>query len=360
MRYALFHHLMKTLRSQILLGTIVCALLTACASPPKPTGPTFSGRLFFLSGGGPQGAELAELQIGPAGSTNSYQLVTSGIFEAVVSPDQTRLLYRTNDGIRLRDFGTGAVKSLVNGLSSCLAWAPDGNHFSYMQESGDAYKLYASDTDGKSKLILDYPNAAKQCAQWISADRLVFDRFVGATQKQSSTQLKPNTTTVATIGDPVKLKDTPRKWIVEGVCAKSNNGLMRSADQGKLVIAKNIDHFETIDPSPAPCSECQFIGYAAQSCVPFFTEQATSATTDVFYLNPTNWQKQRPSTINRTFSPTARALIKSSAKLMVVGDGPNLFLVDTESGAIVSLLGNVAEQSSTTGDPKVPVVWIEK
>jgi hypothetical protein len=135
---------------------------------------------------------------------------------------------------------------------------------------------------------------------------------------------------------------------------------MRSADQGKLVIAKNIDHFETIDPSPAPCSECQFIGYAAQSCVPFFTEQPTSTTTDVFYLNPTNWQKQRPSTINRTFSLTARALIKSSAKLMVVGDGPNLFLVDTESGAIVSLLGNPAEQSAAPGDSKIPVVWIEK
>jgi hypothetical protein len=361
MRYALFHHLMKKLRSHIFLCTIVCALLIACTSPPKPAGPTFSGRLFFLSGGGEKGADLDELQLGPAGSKNSYQVVTSGIFDTAVSPDQTKLLYRTADGLVLRDFTTGAVKSLVKGQGYCLAWAPDGNHFTYLQGNDTSrVKVFTSDIEGKSKLILDYPNAAKPCPQWISADRLVFDRFVGATTEK--TQLKPNTTTVATIGDSVKTRDTPRKWIIEGVCAKSNNALMRSADQGKLLIGKNIDHFETIDPSPAPdqCSSCQFIGYAAQSCVPFFIEQSTSATTDVFYLNPTNWQKQRPSTVNRTFTGPTQALIKSSAKLMVVGDGPNLFLVDTESGAIVSLLGDPAEQAAASGAPKVPVVWIEK
>jgi hypothetical protein len=338
---------------------VASALLIACTQEPKPAGPTFSGRVFFLLVNRDNGADLAELAAAPAGSTNNYQVVTSGISEPVVSPDQTKLLYTTKDGIMLRDFGSGAVKSLIKGESACLAWAPDGNHFSYKQQAGDTTRLYASDTDGKSKLILEYPNAAKQCAQWISAERIVFDRFVGAAQKNGNTQLKPNTTTVATIDDSVKLKDTPRKWTVEGVCAKNNNGFMRSADQGKLLIAKNIDHFESIDPSPAPCSECTFIGYAAQSCVPFFTEQPTSTTTELFYLNPTNWQKQKPASINRTFSQNAKALIKSSAKLMVIGDGANLFLVDTESGAIISLLGKI-EESSTPTDQKLPIVWIEK
>ena len=349
---------------QTTAALIICALVAACSETPRPTGPIFSGHLFFLSGGGEKGADLAELQTSAQGgvvsSAANYQTLTSGILEAVASPDQMRLLYRTKDGIVLRDFGAGAIKSLANGESSCLAWAPDGNHFSYQQMGGDTIRLYASDIDGKSKLILEYPHAAKQCPQWISADRIVFDRFVGASPKQGNEQLKPNTTTVATIGDPVKTKDTPRKWTIEGVCLKSNTALMRS-DQGKLLIGKNIDHFETLDPSSAPdqCSQCQFIGYAAQSCVPFFIEQSSSSATDVFYLNPTNWQKQRPSTINRVFSPDAKALIKSSAKLMVVGDGPNLFLVDTESGAIISLLGN-PEAPATSGDAKVPVVWIEK
>jgi hypothetical protein len=158
----------------------------------------------------------------------------------------------------------------------------------------------------------------------------------------------------------VKTKDTPRKWSVESVCAKSNNGFLRSADQGKLLVARNIDHFESLDPSGAPCSECRFVGYAAQSCVPFFLEQSSSTATDLFYLNPTNWQKQKPGTINRTFSPSAKALIKSSAKLMIIGDGANLFLVDAESGAIVSLLEQKAEDSSATADQKSPLVWIEK
>jgi hypothetical protein len=316
--------------------------------------------LFFLSGDKGNGADLSELTAAPAGSPNNYQVVTSGVFEAVASPDQTKLLYTTKDGIMLRDFGSGAVKSLIKGDSLCLAWAPDGNHFSYKQKSGETTKLYASDLEGKAKLILDYPNDSKDCAQWISADRVVFERFVGAAVKKANEQLKPNTTTVATIGDAVKLKDAPRKWTIEAVCAKSNNGFVRSADQGKLLIAKNIDHFETIDPSPAPCSECRFVGYAAQSCVPFFVEQPTSATTDLFYLNPTNWQKQKPGSINRTFSLSAKALIKSSAKLMIIGDAANLFLVDTESGAIISLLDKPLDSANNGSIVTVPIVWIEK
>ena len=343
----------------IIAGLIVFLWATACTKESKPAGPTFTGRLFFLSGDKTKGADLAELTAAPAGATSNYQVVTSGIVEAVASPDQTKLLYTTKEGVMLRDFGSGAVKSLIKGDSVCLAWAPDGNHFSYKQKSGDATKLYASDLEGRAKLVLDYPNDAEDCARWISADRLVFERFVGASQKKANEQLKPNTTTVATIGDAVKTKDTPRKWTVESVCTKNNNGFLRSVD-GKLLIAKNIDHFESLDPSPATCSACRFVGYAAQSCTPFFTEQSSSASTDLFYLNPTNWQKQRPSTINRTFSPNAKALIKSSAKLMIVGDGENLFLVDTESGAIVSLLEKTVENSSASADQKQPLVWIEK
>lgn len=348
--------------ARLFLGVLVVIItfVASCTQETKPEGPKFSGRLFFLSGDLTKGADLAELDAAPAGSPNNYQVVTSGVFEAVASPDQTKLLYTTKDGIMLRDFGSGAVKALIKGDSACLAWAPDGNHFSYKQKAGETTKLYASDTEGKAKLILDYPNDSKDCAQWISPDRVVFDRFVGAAVKKANEQLKPNTTTVATIGDAVKTKDAPRKWTIESVCTKSNNGFVRSADQGKLLIAKNIDHFETIDPSPAPCSECRFVAYAAQSCVPFFVEQPTSTTTDLFYLNPTNWQKQKPGSINRSFSPSAKALIKSSAKLMIIGDAANLFLVDTESGAIISLLDKPLDPATNTSIVTVPIVWIEK
>ena len=336
-----------------------CTLLAACSETPKSTGPKFTGRLFFLSGNRATGADLFELRPAATGSGSDDQIITSGVFEAAGSPDQTKLLYTTKDGITLRDFGGGAVKSLVKGESFCIAWAPDGNHFSYKQKSGETTKLYSSDLDGKTKLILDYPNDSADCTQWIAADRIVFDRFVGAAQKKANEQLKPNTTTVATTAEPVRLKDTPKKWAIESVCAKDNDAFLRS-DQGRLLVGKNVDHFETLDPSPAPCSECRFVAYAAQSCVPFFIEQPTSSTTELFYLNPTNWQKQKPATINRTFSPNAKALIKSSAKLMIIGDGPNLFLVDAESGAIESLLGKTADESSSTPDQKVPIVWIEK
>ena len=344
------------IRSLTAFAIIVCALVASCSTePPKRSGPKFSGRVLLLTGDTTKGAALAEVT--PNGDGYNLATITPGVTEAVASPDQTHLLYATKDEIGLRDLRSGAVRSLVKGASVCLAWAPDGEHFSYQQQSDRSTKFYVSNLDGQTKLILEDPNGSKDCAQWIARDRLVFDRFVGAITTKGTEPLKPNTTTVVTIGDPPKLKDTPRKWTIESVCAKNNDGFVRSADQGRLLIAKNIDHFETIDPSPAPCSECKFVGYAAHSCTPFFIEQPTSTITELFYLNPTNWQKQKPASITWTFSAGARFVIKSSARLMVAGDIPDkLLLIDTESGDVTPFFPKPA--LPVINSP-VPVVWIE-
>jgi hypothetical protein len=342
----------------IVFALILCACFAACSEPPKPAGPKFTGRVLFLSGDPANGSNLVELT--PATSAGSYNLstITGGVVEAVSSPDQSRLLYATKEDISVRDLHSGNAKSLIKGETFCLAWATDGNHFSYKQKSGVTTKLFAADLDGKSKLVLDDPNGSVACAIWIAPDRLVFDRFVGATAKKGTEQLKPNTATVATISEPVKLKDTPKKWSVEAVCAKNNNGLLRS-DQGRLLIAKNIDHFESLDPSPGPCSECRFVGYATQSCLPFFIEQPTSTTTELFSLNPTSWQKQTPASITWTFSTNARMLIKSSARLMVVGDAPDkLLLIDTETGEVTPFFSKSAPTGISLVSP-LPIVWIE-
>lgn len=349
---------MIRLRQSFICAGLIAGLLTAgCSEPPKPSGPKFSGRVILLNGDPSTGAALAELT--QAGEGYNLATLTAGVKEAVASPDQTRLLYATKDEISMRNFGNGSVTSLVKGESVCLAWAPDGNHFSYQQKSGSSTKLFVADATGKAKLVIDDPNGTTDCADWIAKDRLVLDRFAGLTTKKGAEALKPNTSTVATIGDSVKLKDIARKWSIESVCAKSNEGFVRFADQGQLLIAKNIDRFESLDPAPAPCSECRFIGYAAQSCAPFFIEQSGSTTTELFFLNPTNWQKQRPTPITWTFSD-AKFLIKSSARLMVAGDAPDkLLLIDTESGEVTPFFQNAAARGIVLVSP-VPIVWIEK
>jgi hypothetical protein len=349
---------MKKARNHFYLFAIFCVLFTACTQEPKPAGPKFSGRVLFLTGDPANGSNLVELTPAAAGGTYNLATITGGVVEAVASPDQSRLLYATKEDVGVRDLRSGNAKSLIKGESFCLAWATDGSHFSYKQKFGATTKLFAADLDGKPKLILDDGNGSTACAIWIAPDRLVFDRFVGATAKKGSEQLKPNTTTVATITDPVKLKDAPKKWSVEAVCAKNNNGLLRS-DQDRLLIAKNIDHFESIDPSPGPCSECRFVAFAAQSCLPFFIEQPTSTTTELFSLNPTSWQKERPASITWTFSPNARMLVKSSARLMVVGDTPDkLLLIDTETGEVTPFFPKAAQAGVPLVSP-VPLVWIE-
>jgi hypothetical protein len=335
---------------------LICALLVGCSSePPKRSGPKFTGRVLLLTGDPSKGAALAELT--QSGDGFNLTTITPGVTEAVATVDETRLLYATKDEISSRDLKSGAVKSLVKGESVCLAWAPDGNHFSYQQRSGGATKFYVSDLDGKTRLILDDPNGATECPHWISKDRLVLNRFVGARTNKGA-ELKPNTSTVVTI-EPLALKDTPKKWTIESVCAKSNNGFVRS-NEGALLIAKNIDHFEALDPSAAPCSDCRFVGYAAQSCYPFFVEQPLSTTTELFSINPMDWQKQKPASISWTFSANARFVIKSSARLAVVGDVPDkLLLIDAESGDATPFFKN--EEASKLGlVSPAPIVWLEK
>jgi len=99
-----------------------CALIVACTQQTKSIGPKFSGRLLFLAGENPNGADLFELSASSNGSGYNYSLVTTGVFKAAPNPDQTQLLYTTKDEILLRDLRNGAVKSLVKGENFCPAW----------------------------------------------------------------------------------------------------------------------------------------------------------------------------------------------------------------------------------------------
>lgn len=345
-------------------------MIAACSPKTEPVEPKFSGRLLLLSGEPTNGANLVEL----SGTSPSYNLSTliSGVFEAVPSPDQTRLLYTTKDEIALRDLGTGAVKPLIKGENFCLSWAPDGNHFSYKQTAGTQTKLFASDMEGKAKLIWEdsFDSGERSaisfgCAHWIAPDRLIFDRLLGAiaTAKKGGEAPKPNTTTLAIVGSSVKLIDTEKKWSIEAVCQAGSGALLRPHDQGQpYLAAKSLDDLKTLDPKPISCSDCRLVGYAAKSCVPFFMEQNESTSTDLFSLNPVNWQRQRGGHVNQVFSPNAKGLIKSSARLMIVGDPPDkLFLIDTESGAIVAFFPKppAAASGQSQLQSPAPLVWIE-
>ncbi|MGZ5484260.1 MAG: hypothetical protein ACXWID_20080, partial [Pyrinomonadaceae bacterium] len=172
--------------------------------------------------------------------------------------------------------------------------------------------------------------------------------------------VKPNTTTLAIVNDSVKLADTEKKWSVEGICT-TGAAFLRS-DQGQILIARSLDNLKTVNLSSGPCSVCRFVGFAAQSCVPFFLEENSRDSSDLFYLNPTNWARQRSAHIGQTFSPAARMLINSSTRLMVVGDAPaSLLLVNTESGDVTVLSSKAAPEGGAGGlVSPVPIVWIEK
>jgi WD40 repeat protein len=360
---------LRSIRFHIISGAIICAALTAaCSREPEKSAPKFTGRLFLLSGDNAAGRDLVEL--GPSSSSYTVTTVINGVIEAVPNADRTQLLYATKDEILVRDLKSGTAKSLAKGENFCLAWSPDGKRFSYKQKGKEAAtKLFVSDLDGKAKLVWDDPfdptaageRAARSegCAQWVSPNRLIFDRLIGAVRKpaKGGETLKPNTTTVAAIDEGVKLVDAPRKWSVEAVCQTGPGVFLRPADQAQpILVTARVDNPKTLDPKPVDCSGCRFVGFAAHSCVPFFVQDNTSTTTNLVSLNPTNWQRQKPATVSVIFSPNARMVIKSSARLMVAGDQPGkLYLIDTESGDFVSFFPGA---TAPLVNP-VPIVWIE-
>ncbi len=356
-----YRFVIRPIHRCIIVLTLGLSFLNACSEVPQRPAPKFSGRLLLLTGDDTHGADLVELT--PSSTDSGYVINTlaHGVFEGRQNPDQTQLLFATKDEIALRDLHSGAVKSLIKGQSYCLAWAPDGKRFSYKERQPATTKLYVSDLDGKTKLIWEDSSGiehsgAQYCAQWVGTDRLVFDRFVGMIPKQATSEsLKPNTTTVATVGDSVKFVDGERKWSIQGVCP-SGNVLVSPTDQAQpILVAKTTDNFAKLNPTPAS-SEGRFVGFAAKSCVPFFISQSLSTTTDLFSLNPTNWQHLRTASISYTFSLNAKFLIKSSAKLMVAGDAPDkLLLIDTESGDFTPFFPS---GRSSIKSP-VPIVWIE-
>jgi hypothetical protein len=72
-----------------------------------------------------------------------------------------------------------------------------------------------------------------------------------------------------------------------------------------------------------------------------------------------DWQKQKPASISWTFSASARFVIKSSARLAVVGDTPDkLLLIDAESGDVTPFFRNEADRKTLLISP-APIVWIE-
>jgi len=348
------------------------AFALACSSPPVTVAPKFTGRLIVLSGNAANGGDLLEVTAGP-NSTYKRSAIVSGVTEAVANPDGTELLFATKGSITLRNPGNGDVKELIKGESYCLAWSPDGKRFSYKQRNESSIKLFVSDLQNNIKLIWEEPFPNKLtidqssspraadisgCAHWIAPDKLIFDRF-GPSQVKGG-EVKPNTTTLGALNGSVKLTDAEKKWAVEGVC-KTGNAILRSPE-GQILIAKSLENLKAVNPSSGPCSACRFAGFAANSCVPFFIEDSSSTSSDAFYLNPTNWQRQRSGHIGQPFSVNARMVINSGARLMVVGDAPSsLLLVDTETGEMTNFFPHSggAPGSGELASPR-PIVWIEK
>lgn len=345
-------------------------MIPACNRKRAWTGPKFSGRLLVLARDWDLHADLIEITPGPD-STYNQTVILSDVFSATASPDQTRLLYSSRDGLFVRDLRSGDVEQMApaaGGSNRCLAWSPDNKRFSF--RSSESHQrtakatLYVADLDDNTKVIWEswVGGVPSNCdVFWIAPDRLIFDRVLGHTpeQQKAGEVLLENTTTFVTLGEPVKFVDTNKKWWVHGLCQFGNAAVVgRASERYPVFIAKTLDDLTTLNPSRV-CSQCEFAGFASKGCLPFFLE-ADDKTSTIYSLNPSNWQIQNPIRINQAFSVVDHMIINSSARLMVLGNGDSLFLIDTASGNVESFFPKTIDAMLNKRIIAIePLVWLE-
>jgi hypothetical protein len=366
--------LLSPSRLRTLSLIVTCTVMFgACSRKPTATGPKFQGRLLVLVRDGDLHNDLVELTPGQNAPADQ-KIISSGIFEAVPSPDEKRLLCSNKGGVFVRDLASGADKQLAapaGGIHRCLAWAPDGNHFSF--RASDSHQpearawLNVSDLKGNSKVVWEswVGATSSDCdVHWIASDRLIFDRVLGFSpkQKKDGAVLPANTTTVVTLKDRMSSVDSEAQWSIRGVCQFGDSAVLTPHHKdGPVVMAKDLNNLKTLNPTSISCSACEFAGFAPKSCIPFFLVMGDAKKTGVVWFNPENWQRQRMAMIDRPLGMSSRSLISSSTKLMVVGDGSALLLVSTDSGDYTDLLPQKPVASSGKAVTAVePILWLEK
>jgi hypothetical protein len=350
---------------------IVCSMIAACTRKRAWTGPQFSGRLLVMAQDWDLHSDLIEITPG-SDSNYNQSIIIRDVFYATASPDQTRLLYSTRDGLFVRELRSGDVEQIVpaaGGTNRCLAWSPDGKRFSF--RSSESHQrtakatLSVADLDDHVRVIWEswVGGVHSDCdVFWIGPDRLIFDRVRGHSpeQEKAGDVLLANTTTIATLSDPVKFADTKKTWSIDGVCQFGNAAVIRPQyKENPVSMAKDLSDLQHLKPAQV-CPDCKFAGFAAKSCLPYFMGLNFENGSDIFSLNPTNWQRQKTVHINQAFSVTARTIINTSARLMVVGSGDRLFLVDAESGDVAPFFPRSFSSILNKRIISVePVTWIE-
>jgi hypothetical protein len=234
--------------------TLTLALAGCTASPARPAptamsappGPTLQGRIVVFS---PDDHTIRRVTGSGPDTT-----ITADAVVADLSPDRKTLAYVKQDTqLVLRNLASGAEQTItisadhagLNVAPGCLHWSPDGRRLDFIavQDGGlyvttpagvatrvDAPK-HATYVQRNGKFIFGPPDpgaptfaATSQltCGQWLDTRRLVFDRVakmpsVITVEQGKPAEVPPDTTTVAILA-PIRLIDSPQRWVVHDRC----------------------------------------------------------------------------------------------------------------------------------------------
>lgn len=287
---------------------IVRVALSPTSTPtetPIPL-PSFKGRLIV---GHPDGmfalvndsatATLKEIEI-PAKWSDTVSV--SPDFHFLISSDVT-------EGTQIVDLSTYQVTNLFPDLVDCLQWASDSKRFVFRYRQTPSIYIY--DITSKTPTLIYAPPSATylttiqygdvQCPYWIGKNRLLFDRFIGSMPSSitipGAPELAANTTSLAVIGDEIKIIDSPERVYLIDV--SDDETLVLISKQDQIYIANSFDDFTNMNLRslahlPIRDTSGQFISKSNGIIVEndheiFFLDRESLETTQTF-SKPPDWQ----------------------------------------------------------------------
>jgi hypothetical protein len=178
-----------------------------------------------------------------------------------------------------RQMAKEAVAEDIPEKCDSLSWATDGLTFSYTFKN----HLFVSDLNGKTRRVWSAPQAAYDLyingrysatnqrqgmlggAVWVSPNSFVFQRFAGVMPERLPEKidlLADNTSTLAVIGEEIRLTDYPKRIYAYEACPRGPHVLFRNDPADPQMISSDFAHIDTVPPRrlwDAPFPEWRFM-----------------------------------------------------------------------------------------------------
>lgn len=239
------------------------------------------------------GRSYYELPINSPADITEWRIADTGFKPVSISPDYRYLLY-CDEQLHIYDTDTKETRALPSvSCSQQFRWSPTSSKFSY----GDGSSLYIYDLSLNTSIHVYtapsdhyFPGAGLSkeysgevtLGVWIGPNRLVFQRFTGVMPYEITIpgygsikppELRPNTTSLAILGEDVELLDSDFRFDIREVSADNSLYIINIIGNENYYLTQSFEDFAGMRTTSLPIStDCLFVGFVNNTNELFFID----------------------------------------------------------------------------------------